>query len=94
MIKTISNAALERPTKKQYDSLLNDYIQFCDVFSKDTLSPSIRKVKEYSCYLHYYLNVLHGVAEKRSTALGHFWLINGHDWDRQKYPTLRTMMRC
>ena len=93
MIKTISNAALEKPTEKQYNSLLNDFLEFCDLYHKDPLSPSPRIVKEYLCFLCYNLEIPHGAADKRVTALGHFWIINGFDWDRKKYPTIRTMMK-
>ena len=93
MIKTITQAALETPTEKQYKTALKDYLEFCDLFHKDPLSPTARKVKEYLCYLHFFLDVPHGAAEKRVTALGHFWIINGYDWDRRKYPTIRTMMK-
>ena len=39
-----------------------------------------------------YLNVPQGAADERLTALGHFWILNGYDWDGKKHPTIRTMM--
>ena len=93
MIRKLTNAALETPTSKQYNAALSDYFEFCDLFHKDPLSPSPRKVQEFLCYLHFYLDIPHGAADKRVTALGHFWLLNGYNWDRKKYPTIRTMMK-
>ena len=78
MIRKLTNAALETPTSKQYNALLADYFEFCDLFHEDPLSPSARKVQEFLCYLHFYLDIPHGAADKRVTALGHFWILNGY----------------
>ena len=93
MIRTLTEAALETPTSKQCDALLTDYLEFRDLFHEDPLSPSAREVKECLCYLYVHLDVPHGAADKRVTALRHFWLLNGHDWDSKKYPTIRAMMK-
>ena len=86
-------AAIETPTKKQYDSALKDYFEFCELFHKDPLKPSRRRVQEYMCFLCYIKHVPHGAADKRITALGHLWITNGYDWDRKSYSTLKTMMK-
>ena len=93
MIRTLSEAALEKPTSEQYKTALTDYSEFCNLFHEDPSSPSVRKVQEYLCYLHFYLSVPHGAADERMTALGHFWNLSCHDWNRKKYPTVRTMMK-
>ena len=93
MIKILSEAALEKPTPKQYKTALTDYFEFCDLFHRDPLPPSVRKVQEYLCYLHFFLNTPHGAADKRITALGHFWVLNGYDCDRKKCPSVRIMMK-
>ena len=70
-----------------------DYFEFCDLFHENPSSASVRKVQEHLCYLHFYLDVPHGAADERMTAMGHFWFLNGNDWDKKKYPTIRTMMK-
>ena len=50
-------------------------------------------MQECLCYLHFYLDVSQGAANKRLTALGYFWILNGYDWDRKKCPTIRTMIK-
>ena len=93
MIKELMTAALEKPTQRQYESLLNDYWEFCDLFNKDPFPPSRRKVQEYMCYLCYFKHVPQGAADKRLTALGNLWVSNGYDWNRKQYPTIQTLMK-
>ena len=45
------------------------------------------------CFLCYIKHVPHGAADSRITALGDFWITNGCDWDRKRYPTLKNMMK-
>ena len=93
MIRTLTEAALETPTFKQYNQLVSDYFEFCDLSHKYPLNSSTRNVQEYLWDLHFYLDVLQGAADKRLTALGHSWILNGHEWGRKKCPTIRTMMK-
>ena len=93
MIQILTKAAIEKPTQVQYESLLDDFWEFCDLFSRDSLPPSRRKVQEYICFLCFYKHVKQGAADKRITALGNFWLSNGYDWNRKQYPTINILMR-
>ena len=71
------NAAIELPTKKQHDSALKGCVEFCELFQKDPLQQSRKRVQEYVCFLCYIKHVRHGAADKKITTLGHLWITNG-----------------
>ena len=46
MMKCLVETSVQKPAEKQNDSSLEDYLEFCDLFDKDPLLSSARKVQE------------------------------------------------
>ena len=71
MTKYLIKASVEKQTEKQHDSLNR-----CDLIDHDEflLPPLARTVQECVCQLLHHAKVSKGAANKRLTALKHFWV--------------------
>lgn len=87
------HAGLEDRTRKGYDSALNDFFTFCELYGRDPLQVSARAIQEYVVYLYKFTQVPHKAASRRVTAVGFYWKSHGYDWDRSKHPSISSMFR-
>ena len=86
-------AGLEDRTRASYNNLLNDFYLFCEFYGHDPLVMSVRVAQEYIVYLFYFTDHKHGAADRRITALGHYWKRHGYNWDRRSNPSLAAMFK-
>lgn len=84
--------AVQDSTRQKYSNLIKLYWQFCDKYNLNYFNVSSRQVLKYIWYLYKHTDKRHKVADQCITALGNYWKLNGFDWDRKQYPTVRMML--
>ena len=67
----LCQAAIKKSTRKDYDSALKPYWDFCAMKDYDPIQASARRVLEYIWYLYTHTTNLSNAATKSVTALSH-----------------------
>ena len=91
-IRRLCSKATKKSTRDNYDRNLRHYWDYCDKYNKDYLDVSSKQVLHFIYYLFQYTTKRHKGADQCVTALGNYWKLNGFDWDRKRYPTIRMML--
>ncbi|MCS5624417.1 MAG: hypothetical protein NZ748_01035, partial [Candidatus Marinimicrobia bacterium] len=71
-----------------YEKQIAFYIDFCDEFGIDDLTPSLSYVRKFVSWVFWTTKKPHGVADKLVTAVGFHWKSNGKDWKRENHPAI------
>lgn len=84
---------MQQSTAYRYSRDLQPYFDFCEFYGKEPMAVSPRRMAEYICYLYAFTPAPYKSADKKLTALGHYWNCHGVNWDRKSYPSLAKLMR-
>ena len=93
MIYELIREGIQTKTRKSYDSSLNDFFTFCEIYGHDPTEVEVRTIQEYVVYLWKFTEVPHKAASRRVTAVGFYWKSMGKDWDRSRHPSIAAMFK-